>query len=225
MSAFLTLAGQPATSAEIEIPEAGVWFADVDIPVEFRPSGSVSLVVGTLTLQGTVDPNASGVFQLSSKVRVIGGAAGWRLSVLRRQWHDDGLGVRRDSVANAIAGVVGETLNGVPTDRVGHDWCVKAGPASAALTALCPFWWVDFEGVTQVADARPQVEIPAGTTYQLLEYDSLRKTAQIACDTPDAILPGTVLRDSKLDKPLLARSVRWTAEPGSFRAEVWGVEL
>jgi hypothetical protein len=77
-------------------------------------------------------------------------------------------------------------------------------------------WYVDRQGVTQVADW------PTTTpdeSLEILEYFPDRKELIVSCDS--LVFPGTVFTDSRFDGTLIARDVEQLVGPDGVRARVW----
>ena len=81
-------------------------------------------------------------------------------------------------------------------------------------------WWVDLNGVTQVAASRPTVELAAGADLELLDYDPSNKIAYLA-GAFDAIKIGTVLRPAwssgRLAAPVVVRELLYTVDGDEIR--------
>ena len=96
--------GLPCVRARVQIPAWGAWWADVD-PVGAQVlSGGVTLVVGGVTLKGTVI--SGGASEGRSGYRIVGGAGGWGRTVPARGYADDA-GVTLATVVRDVASVVG----------------------------------------------------------------------------------------------------------------------
>lgn len=222
--AFLSVAGLPAVRAEIMIPYTGTWVADLDLDVEPQLSGAVEVVLGTLRLNGTVAAASTGGFQLSGKVRVVGGAGGWGKELGGRGYHNDA-GVKRSLVATDVATEVGEqlTVDASVDGSDGPDFVRVAGPASRIFRQVFPdaTWWVDTAGKSFVGP-RPSTEITA--EHEVLDADSRNLTAVIATEHPEAIVPGGIIT-KRLREPLHIRDVMHVAGASEARSLVWGTKV
>jgi hypothetical protein len=206
-----------ATSVRLVTPETGVWFADVDVTLDetgIVPSGPCVLTIGLNALLGTIDPNASGAFAKSGKIRVLGGGGGWGKAVLPLHIFPAPLSTTVYSVTAAEVGEVVVDALPVPLPE-GQVRC--AGPASAVFGSSA--WYVTLQGVTMVGPRLPLPYDP--TSVDILTFDPLTRTLELASDDP--IAPGTILLDPlRFDGPLIVRDVEqtWTAGGGA-RATAW----
>lgn len=224
MTAFCSINGRRATSANVRVPFAGLWVADVDLDDEAELSMSAIVRVGELELRGVVAATYSGSFGLSSRYRVVAGTGGWFKRLTPRHYHNDA-GVKRSTVLLDAAREVGEELvllEGVEA-RIGPDFVRQAAPASRILEQVLPQipWWVDYGGVTRVG-ARKASEVTAA--YDLLAFDPRSKVATLALEDPSAVGVGSILR-GRLHRPLLVRSVELQLTKGALRMVVSGKEL
>lgn len=216
---FATLAGLRVTSARVHLPPSGVWTADVDIGEAAALSGRVALVVGGLTLSGTVRP-PGGDYQGASRFRLEGGAGGWRKRVVAKAYRLDA-GVKLSTVVVDAARAAGETLAPDYTDRrIGRAFVREAGPASRVLAQLQGLlWWVDVAGLTHLG-ARPAGG-DVGVRFDVLAFDPARRTATLATEAPEGIAVGAVLR-SGVPAPLRVLQADLELQRSSLRVHVWG---
>lgn len=219
---------QRVTRLSVRIPRAGAWQAEGDFDQALTAAnlvGPARIAIGPLSLLGTFDSDRTGTYLEQSKFRILGGAGKWRTDVAKRQYHDDGLGVRAVDVIADLAREVGETLGTVtpPLVRLGADYVRRAGRAKDVLALVIGTtpWWVDAAGVTQVGE-RPQVAITG--EYELLEFDPRWQIATIATDDPTAIAIGSVLQ-GKLDAPRVVSEISIEAADGKVRLSCWCPEL
>lgn len=151
MTVPFTVNDIPLTSGHITLPNRGVWHATLALAAEEPPAvgASVTIVLGTLTLIGTV--TRAGAHVSSSEVVVVGGRAGWRRVLKAKNYRADN-NVRLLQVAADLATETGETVVLEPgAERaLGYAWTRPAGAASIALDELEPRWWVDAAGVTHI---------------------------------------------------------------------------
>lgn len=208
-----------ATAVRLVTPWTGVWYADVDVALDDTgavPSGSVSLTVGTSAFLGTVDARASGAFAKTGKVRVLAGGGGWDKPVAPVHVNNPA-SVLSTMVYAATAAEVGEVVVDVAPKPLGQDYVRAAGPASRVFEGAD--WYVTPQGITMVG---PRTVVPYDpTSVEILSYDPLTRTAELASDAP--IAPGTILLDPlRFTGPLTVRDVEqtWTAGGGA-RATAW----
>lgn len=220
-ASYATIGGQPATRVEAHMPSAGVWWADVDCELAPELSGAVDLVIGTLTLRGTIDPARSGAFGERRRARVIGGAAGWGTALASRHYHNDA-GVRARVVIEDAAREAGETISidaEIGARVLGVDYVREAGPASRAVRAAIgdAVWWIDPDGTTRVSAQRPTTTAIAGT-YEVLEHDPRARLVVVAVDDLTAVTVGSVLSE-RLEEPQTVRELVIRADEAAVRIE------
>lgn len=208
-----TLNGAAVLSAHVVLPRVGVWTAELDVDGD-ASSGAVTLVLGALTLRGTVV--RSGSWRGSAQVRVVGGAGRLGAVVPAKAFR---LTPLRIPVADTL-GAAGEALASsadasLLAAQVPH-WVRTAGTASEALTALADAmdasWRVLTDGTVWVgADSYPAANVAA---YEVLEESPELARAVLGVDSPD-LLPGTTLEVRRVD------AVEHVIEPGRVRSIVW----
>ncbi|HEY1956051.1 MAG TPA: hypothetical protein VGH28_10565 [Polyangiaceae bacterium] len=189
----LTLNGMtPITDLRIASSWRGPLELDLEIdldPSAALPSGKVTVNVFDTDVIGTVDPSATSRFADRVRLRVIGGANGWNQTVTARDFaDDDGVGV--DTIINATAADVGETIAEVPTTKLGPNYPRSSGVASRVLAGLD--WYVSNDGQTHVA-SRPASTPPDDA--EALTFDPLTRTLTIGV-LDSLILPGMQFTDT-----------------------------
>lgn len=81
MSSLITCGGLDVQSGQIHMGIGGPWWADLQVAADDLPSGRVAIKAdGGLSLEGTVI--TAGAYNLTTKVRVVGGAGGLGVEVL-----------------------------------------------------------------------------------------------------------------------------------------------
>ncbi len=220
----------PALSVRLVTPWKGVWFADVEVGLDETgavPFGPCLLTIGLTVCKGTIDPRASGSFAKTAKVRVLGGGGGWHKNVIPMHIHNPAT-VPSTAVYTLTATEVGEVVIDAIPKPLGTDY-VRMGGLPGGLPGLPPApassvfgdadWYVNLLGITTVG---PRLPLPYNPlTTEILSYDPLTRTAELASDDP--IAPGTILLDPlRFDGPLIVRDIEqtWTAETGA-RATAW----
>lgn len=220
-SSYITIGGQPATRAVVVMPSAGVWWADVDCELAPNLGGALDLVVGTLTLRGTIDSARSGAFGERRRARVIGGAGAWGTALHARHYHNDA-GVRARVVIEDAAREAGETVSidaDIGARVLGVDYVRESGPASRALRAAIgdAVWWVEPDGTTRVSAQRPTSTAVAGT-YEVLEHNPRTRLVIVAADDLTAVGVGSVLSE-RLEEPQTVRELVIRADDEAVRLE------
>ncbi len=211
-----TLNGHRATTARVNIPAWGCWYASVSIDgeVALEVGTSVTLVLADLTLVGSVLSGGAALGR--SSYRIVAGAGGWRRTIPAWSWSDDA-GVKFSTAIGDAAREAGETLAAIaPALRTGPAWARDEGQASATLNTLAPAgWYVDEAGVTRLG-ARAPSTLPANVT-RIAPVDRARGKALLASESIGAILPGVDVDG------LTAVDVQHETTPeGGMRSTVWG---
>jgi hypothetical protein len=214
----ITLNGLRVVSAKMVHPEIGPWVIDCELDpdaVSQAPtSGPASLVIGGVTLTGTVDPMGSGSFSTKASARVLAGGGGWSKTVARQDFQLPG-GVPSTQVYNATAALVGETIRDLAPSMLGSHVVRTAGPASNIFAG--EEWWVDLSGVTNVG---PRPSAVADPSLQILNWEPGDERAELACDV--VILPGTPLNDARFNGATpIVREIEQTFGPEGSRAVAW----
>jgi hypothetical protein len=131
----------------------------------------VTLVLGSESWIGTVDPDDAGTFADRQTFVITGGAGGWAKAPSRLPNSNDA-GLRRDEIASALAVAVGESLaiDASVSPALGTHYPRPETPAAEVMHDLfgdVP-WWVDALGVTRVG---PHPTVDASARVQVLELD------------------------------------------------------
>ena len=232
---FASLAGLLATRLRLHVPGLGAWVANVELDKQPQTplTGAVTLVVGDLTLAGTIDPTGSGSFAAQGLYRVVAGAGGWGSVLPAKAYHNDA-GIKVATLLADAAREAGETLTVQSTVGQlvqGVDFVRELGPASRIFQALDPAstWWVGYDGVTVVGQ-RPAVTPGPGLQFDLIDYSPQLRTVTFATETPSAIQVGATIIDSRLTNPLTVRELElelgdtcritaWVDEAGALGVE------
>ena len=211
----ISVNGKQATSARLFAPWRGVWFVEVELPLEgadVPPTGRAALVIGEESFVGTVFDPLTGKSGPTARVRIVGGAGGWEKDVKERHFKNDA-GVRSSNVFAATASEVLETVIDAEPFRYGPDYVRTAGKASRVFRGL--EWHVGFDGVTKTGE-RPLVEAPE--SLRVLEWDAATQSGTVVCDT--VIVPGTRITDDRFGS-VIVRDVEQTFDVDGARARVW----
>jgi hypothetical protein len=220
---YTAVNGNRVSTLRLRVANVGPWFAEVDFEQEPELDGAVTITVGdTLSLQGTISPEASGTFGLQRKVRIVAGGGGWGQALKPKNYHNDA-GVKARSIAEDAAREVGEQLGGfVPAaERVGADYVRNRAVASAVLEEVIGAgvpWWVDFAGVTQVGPRAAAELDPAD--YEVLAFDPRARLVTLGVDDPSALQIGSIVSE-RLDAPLTVREFELLVTPEELRIRAW----
>lgn len=203
-------------SARLLVPCVGAWSVDLDVELgelPTVPTGPALVTLGTTVLVGTVDETSSARFGTSAKVRVLGGGGGWRKTVPARHYHNPA-GLPSPVVITTTAAEVGEKAIVAIPDVLGLDYARAEGPAWEVLRGRS--WWVDFQGITQVAPRVPKPIDP--TAIDVLTWDGEKGRAEIACDEPFS--PGAILVDPRFGT-ITVTDLELTFDGGGVRGSAW----
>jgi hypothetical protein len=203
------------------VPNEGVWFADLNFASAEPLTGAVTITLGASTLKGTVDDTASGVFGLQRKVRVIGGAGGWRKELAPMGYRNDA-GVKASQVAADAAREVGETLGTFAggVERLGAHYLSDAGPASHTIEDVARGvpWWVDYAGVTQVSVRTTST--PPEDSYTVVTCDPRSRNVELSVPDLEAVRVGSILT-AGLEEPLTVNAFELEVTPERIRMHAW----
>jgi hypothetical protein len=217
---FASIEGHRVNRLRLHVGNTGPWFAELDLDEALALSGQVEIRFGDLTLKGTVQPGAGGVFTLSARLRVVASAGGWGQVVSAKGYHNDA-GVKAKTVAEDVAREVGETIGtwAPGSERLGHDYLRRVSAAATVLEDAAGGvpWWVDNEGNTNVAP-RPAGEV---AKVELLNYDPMTRFAEVSLDNPGDVVIGSMLEDERLEEAQTVREIEFRMESDSLRAFCW----
>jgi len=190
---FATLNGVPVVSGSIAVPLVGMWTADLAIATDAAETGAATIVVGNLTLKGTIF--RADTFAGQTRARVIGGAGGWRKTLPAKPYGSPG-GVTLAMVLQDAAKECGETVNVSGSNTVGQFYVRPKDLASFTLRTFCPSWYVDVNGVTQTT-AWPTTTV--GTPFTPTDQRPDEGLIEIATEDYAAWLPGAQFTADTLD--------------------------
>ncbi len=212
--------GKPITVLDVRLwhPYQGMWIADCRLdPLGITtglPTGRVSLVVGGVTMTGTVDTQNSGAFGPTGSVRVVAGGGAWNQTVPRQDFHADN-GVLSTTVYNATASLLGETVQDLAPTILGNGFA-RNGTSPAWHIFQDRPWWLDVTGITNVG-ARP-TSTP-DSSFVLHEFDPTQGMVSFSCDT--LLLPGTTITDSRFKTPVTVYDVEQVYDARGSHGWAW----
>jgi hypothetical protein len=218
MALFAELAGVRVIDARVAVPTYGAWHADLTLDKEVTPAATgLRLVLADLEMTCALW-RAAAPYQGRTRLRVIGGAAGWRKSVKTKAYYLP-FGVKLSSILKDLASEVGESVSVANDTSVGTHYEREAAPASTHLNWLARDvgWYIDAAGVTQVA---ARVEASIASTFSLVAYDGARGVATIATEKPADFVPGRTLKHFTLAATLKIGGVVHVLSKGALRTEV-----
>lgn len=211
-------------SVRLHVPHRGAWWAQLEFVDEPELEGPVEIAIDQLRLTGTIVPERGGTHGGHRRALVFAGAAGWGTEVQPLHYRSD-TGVRAVLVAEDAARAAGEQLGTFEpaAERLGGHYVRQSGLARRVLEDAIGdvLWWVDYDGVTQVASERPQVEATTDD-YRVLDYDPMDRLATLEIQDPRGIVVGSLLEDDEmLDEPQTVRELDLTATARGLRLQVW----
>lgn len=183
----LSVNGSRVTAASITTPYYGTWSADVALAEATEIPDAIDVVIGDLTLKGTVIRR--GDFAGSRTLRAVGGGAGWR-KALPAKGYSHPAGVKLSSVLGDAARESGERID-IATDRtIGAHYARDAFEAKAERVLkllLDDKWWMDPNGVTQTKDRATD---PIVTPFTVISWIASKGQFEIATETIAPWQPG-----------------------------------
>ena len=181
---FASLNGFRIARASVLVPYYGIWTADVQLDSAQALAGAVSLVLGNLTLQGSVYRADS--FAGVTYARLVGGAGGWMKEVPSATY-DNPVGVRLATVLYDVATLVGEKVNIVADSLIGLAYVREKAPAQRVLRQLAgAVWFIDPKGVTQISS---RVATKITSQFTVIERDAGRGLLDIATEDYASWMP------------------------------------
>jgi hypothetical protein len=211
---FATLNGSRVTKAQVIIGFKGPWTADVWIEDATEITGAVTLVIGDLSLKGTV--TRGGNFTGQGSFRLIGGAGGW-MKQLSPRYYKSPFGVKASNVLTDAGREVGETVS-VTSDRtLGQFYVREQGPAARVLALLAEQWWLREDGVTVVG---PRATPTFVTPFEVIKADREKGRVLISTDNPADWIPGARFSSATIPTQTI-NAVVHKVSPTSLRSEVW----
>lgn len=156
VSDFLSFAGERIMTLDLIRPAWGSWAADFVLALGADiPEGAADLVVGDLSLKGTVFRSAT--FAGARSARVVGGFGGWRKDVTDQDYR--GSNVMASTVLRDAAASVGEQISMDTQDTNLQRFTRAAGPAGHVLHQVAgSSWFMAPDGVTHIGP-RPSPSI------------------------------------------------------------------
>jgi hypothetical protein len=192
-----------------------MWSADFVLATEDPIHDVVSLAIGSLTLAGYAFRQST--FAGQRFCRLIAGFGGWR-KIVPPKTYSLASGVRVSLVLRDVASEVGEKVN-VQADRaIGTKYVREECPASRVLRQVSPSWYVDENGVTQVAD-RPVRKV--SSAFTVVSHDGAAGRVVVATEDYAAWMPGATFSSPFISGTFTANGVEIRlTDDGTARLEV-----
>lgn len=217
--AFASFNGAAVNSAKLCVPYYGIWCADLAFPKPDAVDLSGPLVIGDLSMQGTIVSGDS--FAGSRKVQAIGGKAGWRKSIPSQNYSNPS-GIKLSVVLGDAAANVGEQVRVSNDSVIGVSYVRESAPASRFLRQLAgPLWYIDSDGITQVGD-RPTKAIT--TAFSIIKADPSNNSFQIATENYKDWLPGNTFSNVIVPMHRISMTTFILDNQGKLRLEVLAQE-
>ena len=216
----MTVNGKRVVSGSITFPYYGAWTADLEIDTPTAISDAVTLVIGDLTVRGTVIRQA--VFSDDLSARIVGGGAGWR-KTLPARGYSHAAGVKLSSVLSDAARESGESIVVSPDRVLGLHYTRDEAKAENVLDLLLDGeWWIDTSGVTQMV-ARSASRI--ATPFTVISRSGARGQLEIATESISQWQPGRTFTASTVPDVQTISSVTIEAtNEGKVRLHVLTVD-
>jgi len=178
------------TSARVQIPAWGRWWADVDVQSAIEIARGASVVVAFAGEEMHAAVVAGGAANGRAAYRVVAGTGGWSRAIDARAYRN-AAGVAVATVIADVAAIVGESVADVPATRVGEHYAVTAGAASRALNELAPrAWYVGHDRVTRFGARASAVYDGTATRLDPRPIDDV---IELATDDVTGLVPGVIV--------------------------------
>jgi hypothetical protein len=217
-----TIEGRVVSDGSITIPFFGAWVGDVSLPVQDPPlPDSVAVVVGDLTLRGTVVRQAG--FAGGRKARIVAGGGGWGKTIPSKGYSHV-IGVKASTILGDAARACGESIVLDSDSTLGTSYAREEAPAERCLRLLVgDEWWIDNDGVTQTK-ARESTAVVA--PFTLVSRDGALDRFEIATESIAGWLPGRTFTSPTVIDPQTISSVTIEAgNDGKLRLHVLGTSV
>lgn len=209
-----TINGARVERMTLTVSDRGPWVVDAWMELDPTLTGPVVIQHGTQTLLGTVVE--AGQHAARTTAKIVGGGAQWSKVLAAKDYHSD-VGVRAALVFADLCRETGERAGTfVPTsERIGLDLARNAVAASTILEAIIggARWWVAYDGTTNVGP----IKSSAPKRYEVLAYEPLNGTVELALDGLDELRVGSTLTE-RLASPVSVQSYVITIASAGIRA-------
>lgn len=214
--ATATLNKNRVTSARVDIPAWGCWYAECATDKAVDLSGVVELKIADLTLSGCVLSGGAAPGTERSHFRIVGGKGGWGRTLRAKSYANDA-GVKVSTVIGDAATACGESLDATTiasSDRCGPKFARPEGPAAQVLEQLKPAgWYVGADGVTKIGSRAASAPTVKG---QRTRTDKARGIVELASESIVSIVPGATIDG------VVAVDVKHELSDKGLRTTIWG---
>ncbi len=221
MSLYASIDSVQITDARIVVSKIGAWYADLTLATEKVITGTHVLTAGDIAWTCSVWRGAP--YQGRTRLRVIGGGAGWQKRLPAKPYRADA-GVRLSTVLSDAARECAEIGVVITTDRSIGTFLVRdVGPAQRMLNRLATEWHVRADGKTVVGPWEKLT--PITDRIDLVNYDGSAGRAELATEALASFTPGRTFSSPLGGGTITVGSVVHTLSGTTIRTEVLAAEV
>ena len=217
----ITVNGTRAMACSITMPYYGAWVADVEIDGEVPITSPVTIVVGDLSLVGTVVRQAP--FTSNTKARIVAGGGGWGKTIPKKGYSHI-IGVKASTILEDAAREAGESIVLDSDSTLGLLYAREEAPAERCLNLIVgESWWVDTKGVTQTKARDTSAVV---NPFTLIKRNGALDEYEIATESIVGWLPGRTFSSNTVTEAQTISSVTIEAtNEGKLRLRVLGTSV
>lgn len=213
--AWATLNTTTIYKGSLFMPLYGMWCLDAVLSLANTITNPCTIVIGNMTLVGAVYRTQA--FAGATFARLFAGQGGWAKTIEPRAYNSQP--VTLSNVLSTTASEVGEAVNVQQDGGIGNFYVRPQGLASNVLRNLCPLWWIDNTGVTQVAATRTSKAITSDFVCE--DFDPGKGVSRIATEDMASWVPGNTFTGPTLPGTQTISGVRINMrDDGVARLEV-----
>jgi hypothetical protein len=211
---YASLDGVQVIDGRIVVPRIGAWYAELTLASEHAIGGISTLTVADIAWKCAPWRIAS--YQGRTRVRVVGGAAGWQKQIPARSYQSN---PKLSTILTDAAGACGEIGVAVASDFIVGPFAIRdVGPAQRMLARYAPEWHIMPDGRTYVG---PWQDITKVTDrIDLTGYDGAEGRAEIATEALASILPGRTVASPLIGFDLVVGAVTHALQGTSVRTQI-----
>jgi|HubBroStandDraft_5_1064220.scaffolds.fasta_scaffold60799_2 hypothetical protein len=217
---FASVNGLQVVGGTLMIPLVGAWTADLHLAAANVLTGAATVVIGNLTLKGTI--YRSEPYGGQTRARLVAGAGGWR-TMIASQGYGSGSGVKLSHVLGDAASACGETIVVAKDSTIANAFTRADAVASDVLwqamsQGFIPAWRVDQAGNTQVT-VWPATNV--ATPFIVTEQRGDEGVVVIATEDYASWMPGCTFTSDLIQGSYTSAGVNYVFDnDGKFRFEV-----
>jgi hypothetical protein len=215
---YLSANGRRATACNFLIPYYGAPVVDLDLAEATPLVNPVTVTIANATYKMAVGVDASGketqrAFAGSLKARLVGGAGTWQTPVAVGPYKLAS-GVMASTVLKDVVMATGTSASTRESVRLAADRSLGAMfvpgsnvPAARILTMIAgSLWWIDAQGVTQIASTRPGAAIRSACN--VVDYPGYTRVLSVATEDVAAWVPGATFSNATVPTQVTVEGVR-----------------